>query len=142
MNLWRGHYQGARLGWNSPVSDGPVHPSLVNLSALGGFGWLDGFDELLARCGLEHTGPPMQDGPFVHSLHGRISNQPAHEVWVHVSEEPPYEIAVEGHVDEARLFGPRLRMTSRVSTIPGSNRLVVRDTFANLGNSPTAMQVL
>ncbi|CAN5710596.1 aldose 1-epimerase family protein [soil metagenome] len=142
MNLWRGQYQGDRLGWNSPVADGPVHPSHVNLSALGGFGWLDGFDELLARCGLEHTGPPIHDGPFAHSLHGKISNRPAHEVWVHIADEPPYEISVEGHVDESRLFGPRLRMTSRVSTIPGSNRLVVRDVFTNLGDWPAAMQVL
>ena len=47
MGLWKGWYDGNRLGWDSPITDGPVHPSLVNLSAAGGLGWLDGFDELL-----------------------------------------------------------------------------------------------
>ena len=60
MGLWQGWYEGARLGWDSPVTDGPVHPSLVNLAAAGGLGWLDGFDELLARCGLENNGAPLR----------------------------------------------------------------------------------
>ena len=42
------------------------------------------------------------------------------------------EEAVEGHVDEAKLFGIKVRMTTRITTVPGSNRLVVR------GNSYTA----
>ncbi|RUL85928.1 aldose 1-epimerase family protein [Tautonia sociabilis] len=142
MGLWRGQYRGDRLGWSSPVVDGPIHPGLVNLAGLGGFGWLDGFDELLARCGLEHNGPPVQDGPFSHGLHGRIQNIPAHLVTVQVSETPPFELIVEGQVDEARLFGPRLRMTSRYSTVPGSNRLVVRDEFVNLGDRPARLAAL
>ena len=60
MGLWKGWYDGSRLGWDSPVTDGPVHPSLVNLAAAGGLGWLDGFDELLARCGLESNGAPFE----------------------------------------------------------------------------------
>ena len=60
MGLWKGWYDGNRLGWDSPVTDGPVHPSFVNLAAAGGLGWLDGFDELLARCGLENNGAPVR----------------------------------------------------------------------------------
>ena len=142
MGLWRGQFRGDHIGWNSPVSDGPVHPSLVNQAGLGGFGWLEGFDELLARCGLEHVGPPVQEGPFLHTLHGKIQNTPAHSVTVEVGDAPPYELAVEGRVDEARLFGPRLRMTTRYGTIPGSNRLTVRDTIANLGDSPARLSLL
>ena len=142
MGLWRGSYRGDRLGWSSPVTDGPVHPDRVNLAGLGGYGWLDGFDELLARCGLEHNGPPVQEGPFLHTLHGRVQNLPAHAVRVQIAEVPPYEIAVEGEVDEARLFGPRLRMTTRYRTVPGSNRLDVRDTFTNLGDRPARLVVL
>ncbi|WP_161602258.1 aldose 1-epimerase family protein [Tautonia marina] len=142
MGLWRGQFQGAPVGWTSPVGDGPVHPAHVNLAGLGGFGWLDGFDELLARCGLEHNGPPGQDGPFAHGLHGRIQNIPAHQVSIEVSEAPPHELVVTGQVDEARLFGPRLRMMTRYSTTPGSNRLVVRDEFVNLGDRPTPLVIL
>ncbi|QDV36772.1 aldose 1-epimerase family protein [Tautonia plasticadhaerens] len=142
MGIWRGQFRGDRLGWSSPVVDGPVHPSQVNLAGLGGFGWLDGFDELLARCGLEHNGPPIQEGPFAHGLHGRIQNIPAHSVSIQICDTPPYELIVEGQVDEARLFGLRMRMKTRYRTVPGSNRLSIRDEFVNLGDRPARLAAL
>jgi hypothetical protein len=151
MGLWKGWYDGNRLGWDSPITDGPVHPSFVNLAASGGLGWLDGFDELLARCGLENNGAPFEvktkkpDGTESNTtfgLHGKIANVPASYVAVHVAAEPPHEIIVEGHVDEARLFGPQVRMISRISTHPGSNTLVVCDEFVNLKDQPLEIQIL
>ncbi len=142
MGLWRGQYRADALGWRSPVADGPVHPAFVHLDGLGGLGWLDGFDELLVRCGLESNGPPFSEGGVAHTLHGRIAGRPAHSVAVHVGDEPPYELAVEGQVDESRLFGPQLRLTARYTTTPGSNRLVVRDEIANLGDSPAELELL
>src|ERR1700720_1471101 len=61
MGLWKGRYQGLALGWESPVTDGPVNPAFVNLMNWGGLGWLEGFDELLARCGLENNGAPYTE---------------------------------------------------------------------------------
>src|SRR5947209_13860425 len=29
MGLWKGLYRDCRLGWDSPVADGPVHPAFV-----------------------------------------------------------------------------------------------------------------
>ena len=151
MGLWNGWFDGNRLGWDSPVTDGPIHPALVNLAAAGGLGWLDGFDELLARCGLENNGAPFEvktvkpDGSESHTtfgLHGKIANIPASYVAVHVGAEPPHEIMVEGHVQESRLFGPAIRMETRITTTPGSNLLVVRDEFVNLKDQPVDMQVL
>jgi hypothetical protein len=151
MGLGNGWYDGNRLGWDSPITDGPVHPSLVNLAASGGLGWLDGFDELLARCGLENNGAPFDvksvkpDGSESHTtfvLHGKIANIPASYVAVHVAAEPPHEIVVEGHVDESRLFGLQVRMVTRIATVPGSNKLVVRDEFINLKEQPIEIQVL
>jgi Domain of unknown function (DUF4432) len=151
MGIWKGQFGGRRLGWDSPIADGPVHPGFVNPLDGGGLGWLEGFDELLARCGLETNGAPYEvrtvlpDGSESHTtypLHGKVANLPAHFVAVHVAEEPPHAITVEGHVDEARPFGPRLRMVARLTTTPGSNRLVVRDEFTNLGDSPAEMVVL
>src|SRR3954453_17374868 len=40
MGIWKGLYQGDRLGWESPVRDGPVNPAFVNLMNGGGLGWL------------------------------------------------------------------------------------------------------
>jgi hypothetical protein len=151
MGLWKGWYQGNRLGWDSPITDGPVHPALVNLSAAGGLGWLDGFDELLARCGLQNNGAPYEvkttkpDGSESNTtfgLHGRIANVPASYVAVHVGAELPHEIVVEGHVEESRLFGMGVRMATRITTVPGSNSLTVRDEFINLKEQPVEMQIL
>ena len=48
------------VGWQSPV-DGPVHPQFVPLADPSGLGFLDGFDELIVRCGLESNGAPEFD---------------------------------------------------------------------------------
>ena len=55
LSLWRANFDGLDCGWKSPV-DGPVHPQWVPLSEPSGLGWLDGFDELLVRCGLRNFG--------------------------------------------------------------------------------------
>jgi hypothetical protein len=151
MGIGRGRYQGDRIGWDSPIRDGPVNPAFVNLMNGGGLGWLEGFDELLARCGLGNNGAPFAekavgpDGSERHTtfgLHGKIANIPASFVAVHVGTAPPYEITVEGHVEEASLFSTQIRMATRISTTPGSNRLIVRDEFINLKDSAAEMQVL
>ncbi|NOY28743.1 MAG: DUF4432 family protein [Planctomycetes bacterium] len=83
MGIWRAELpDGERLGWKSPVH-GPVHPKFVPLTDPSGLGWLDGFDELVVRCGLESNGGPAFDeenGRLVYPLHGRIANRPAHHV--------------------------------------------------------------
>jgi hypothetical protein len=151
MGLWRGRYKGHRLGWDSPVGDGPVHPAFVPLAADGGLGWLAGFDEWLVRCGLASNGAPFEEKAVaadgsqrhtIHPLHGRIANIPAHEVAVHIGEGTAAEIVVEGKVTEGRLFGGRVELTARFATTPGSNRLAVRDVIRNLGASPADVQLL
>lgn len=142
MNLWKGRFGEVSLGWNSPVQDGPVNPAFVEAQAWGGLGWLDGFDELMARCGLHSNGPPYEEGGRTYTLHGRISNIPAHFVAVHVEDKPPHAITIEGHVTEARLFQTRMRLVTRITTVPGSNRVTVRDEFTNLRDSPADLQIL
>jgi hypothetical protein len=143
MNLWRGRYHDLPLGWQSPVQ-GPVHPKFVNLADRAGLGWLDGFDEWLCRCGLSSLGPPGHDPVTKENLplHGRISNLPADYVEVRISPEPPYELRVIGQVEETCLFFGRLRLTSIVTTTPGSNRLVVQDVVENLGGRPAELELL
>src|SRR5258708_27653571 len=109
MGLWKGHLGADRVGWDSPVGDGPVNPAFVNLMNWGGLGWLEGFDELLARCGLESNGAPYTEGHTTYGLHGKIANTPAHYVAVHVADGPDRTITVEGHVDESKLFSTHVR---------------------------------
>jgi hypothetical protein len=142
MGIWQAHCGGHRIGWRSPVQDGPVHPSLVPLEAWGGLGWLEGFDELFARCGLEWNGPPYRDGDRTYSLHGRIANIPAHDVALEFDDKPPYAITIEGIVDETRLFGAQLEMRSRISAVPGTTRLTVRDQITNRKSQPSGFQLL
>ncbi len=150
MGLWNGHYHGLPLGWKAPLL-GPVHPKFVNVCERGNLGWLNGFDEWLVRCGLSSNGPPGEDvytdrqgrsRRDVLTLHGRIANQPAHHVEVRVSLDPPFELSVIGEVEEAGLFAPRLHLTASVTTVPGSNRVVLHDRIENRGTDPAEFQLL
>ena len=152
MGLWRGRYRGCELGWTSPVLDGPVNPAFVHPADRGGLGWLDGFDELLVRCGLDNNGAPFEvaiPGPdgstarhLLVGLHGRVANIPAHHVSVHVDDKAPHAITVEGRVAESTIFHAQVEMTTKITSIPGSNRLTVRDEIVNLSDSPGAIQLL
>ena len=96
MSLWKAWSGDEEIGWKSPVR-GPVHPSLVPNNEPSGLGWLDGFDELLVRCGLESNGAPEfdEDGRLKYPLHGRIGNKPAREVSVEIdSERDPIECTI------------------------------------------------
>jgi hypothetical protein len=150
MGLWRGDYNGQALGWRAPLH-GPVHPRHVNLAERGGLGWLAGFDELLCRCGLAWNGPAGEDAwtdkngrpqRATLTLHGRIANQPAHFVEVRVGLDAPHELTVIGQVEEGGLFFPHLQLMASVTTVPGSNRLVLHDVVENRGAQPAEMQLL
>jgi len=142
MGIWRASLGEVQLGWKSPVK-GPVHPSLVRLWEPSGIGWLDGFDELLVRCGLESNGAPQFDekGELVYPLHGKIANIPAHKVEVTIDGQTG-EIAVSGTVDEARLFGNKLRMVSTITTQLGRPGMTVTDTITNLSAEPGELELL
>lgn len=142
MGLWRASLGGERVGWDSPTADGPVHPALVQPHDFGGIGWLEGFDELMVRCGLTNNGAPYREGDALYPLHGRIGNIPAWYVAVHVDLEPPYAITVEGRVTESFLFGGGVELTTSYTTKPGSNAATVRDEFANVKDQPVDMQIL
>jgi len=150
MGIWRGEYRGNVLGWRAPAQ-GPVHPQFVAQGERGGLGWLRGFDELLCRCGLGWNGPPGEDAWTDRSgakhqsqltLHGRIANLPAHHVEVRVNLDAPYELSVTGQVLEAELFGPHLQLTSTLTTVPGSNRVMIHDVVENRAAHEAELQLL
>lgn len=149
MGIWKGSVAGTPLGWNSPV-ERPVHPSFVDPMRRGGIGWLDGFNEIVCRCGLGWHGAPGNDvvrdsdGNIVSEeflpLHGRIANLAAHRVSVEVSDEG--EIRLTGIIDEASMFGGKLRLTSVLSTHIGSNTFELSDTVQNLGAASAEVEML
>jgi hypothetical protein len=130
------------MGWKSPVR-GPVHPKFVPLCEPTGLGWLEGFDELVVRCGLESNGPPVFDGQgrLVQPLHGRIANRPAHFLQVTI-DESARSICVKGIVEEARFHFQKLRLTTTISTLLNSRRLTIDDEVENFGGTDAEMQML
>lgn len=142
MGIWKAESGPVRLGWTSPTR-GPVHPAFVPVFDPSGLGWLDGFDELLVRCGLESNGAPefREDGSLRYPLHGRIANLPAEHVQISVDTETG-EVSVTGRVRETRLFFTKLQLTTKISLLPGRPEFTVTDTVTNLAGVPGEMELL
>lgn len=142
MGIWRVRRGDATLGWNAPACQ-PVHPSFVPLMEPAGLGWLDGFNELLCRCGLESNGPPEFDdaGRLLRPLHGRIANLPAHRVELLIDEDQG-RLTVRGTVDESRFHFQSLRLTTSISTSIGSTEFTWSDDVENIGGRNATMQML
>ena len=149
MGIWKAEVADLPIKWDSPV-ERPVHPSFVDEMRRGGIGWLDGFNELICRCGLSWHGAPGNDiqkndcGEVTAEqflpLHGRIANLSAHEVRVEVSDDGA--ISVIGVVDEASVFGGKLRLTSTLTTYIGSNTFEISDAVQNLGSARAEAEML
>ena len=142
MAIWKVTQAGQTLGWQSPVR-GPIHPQYVPLMEPGGLGWLDGFSELLVRCGLESNGAPEFDenGQLKYPLHGRITNLPAHHVEATIDTDTK-TVSLTGIVDECRFHFQKLRLSSTVTLKFGESGLAVHDEISNLGGAPATAQML
>ena len=142
MGIWKVELGDDTLGWKSPVR-GPVHPKYVPLFDPSGLGWLEGFDELLVRCGLESNGAPDFDeqGKLLYPLHGRIGNRPAHFVDVTV-DDAGGTITLRGIVEESRFHFQKLRLESTITTSFDSTSLKINDQVVNFGGTPAEMQML
>ena len=142
MGIWKARIGDETLGWRSPVR-GPVHPKFVPLFDPSGLGWLEGFDELVVRCGLESNGAPEFDeqGHLRYPLHGRIANRPAYQVEVTVDDEAG-AITLSGKIEETRFHFQKLRLTASVTTAFDSTSFTINDKVENFGGSPAEMQML
>ncbi len=143
MSILSMSYGDQRIGWKSPAGDDPIHPVFVDLGEPSGLGWLDGFNELLVRCGLESNGAPEFDtnGKLLYPVHGRIGNKPAGRVDVTIDPDTQ-EITVTGIVKEARFHFGKLAMTTTLKTRLGEKGFRLRDEIKNLSESPAEMQML
>lgn len=138
------------LGWNSPVEE-IVHPALMDLESRGGLGWLEGFNEWMVRCGLEFAGHPGTDeftsntgetSTMELTLHGKIGNIPASEVAVIVDESDRGRITVRGVVYEKFFNGPKLKLVTELSVVPGEMKFRIDDTVENQGALDQEFQVI
>ena len=150
LNILEARLGDFRLGWASPIKE-VVHPQFIDFDRRGGLGWLEGFNELLVRCGLEFAGHPGRD-QFVDNtgekremdltLHGKIGNIPASEVEVLVDRRPPHRLRLRGIVHERSFYGPKLELATELSTAPGSDSFRVEDTITNRGGQDREFEVI
>lgn len=140
--IWRCEVKDKQFSWPSPVN-GPVHPMFVPISEASGLGWLDGFDEMMVRCGLISNGAPEHDdkGQLIFPLHGRIANLPADLVSVEVDTEKG-RVKYWGEVEESRFHFHRLRLTTEIELSLNSNVVTIKDKVTNLSGRPTSIQML
>ena len=133
---------GSEIGWQSPVV-GPVHPSLVPFQDASGIGWLEGFDELLVRCGLESNGAPEfnENGTVKHPLHGRIANLPASQLSVSVDPKSGV-LEVTGTVFESRFLVQSLELHVTYRFEVNSRKVGITDVVTNRSSNPATMQLL
>lgn len=142
MSLWRARLGGIDCQWRSPVR-GPIHPAWVPVHDPSGIGWLDGFDELLVRCGLRSFGAPDFDdhGRLLYPLHGRIGNLPADNIRVDI-DQPTGDLVVSGDVCETRVLVHSLKLRAEYRLKWGQPVVAVKDCVTNCSDVPTSMQLL
>lgn len=142
MSVWHIQCGATRFGWDSPV-DGPVHPSLVPIHDPSGLGWLEGFDELLVRCGLQSNGAPEfeDNGNLKYPLHGRIGNLPADGLQIEY-DEVSGRLELIAEIRESKLFFSNLRLQSRLRVHAGSATVEILDHVTNEGSTATEIQLL
>ena len=150
MNVLEAVADDVVLGWDSPVGE-VVHPAYIKEESRGGLGWLEGFNELVSRCGLESHGLPGPDvavdnegnqTTIMLPLHGRISNTPASRVWFSLGLGPRGELTVGGEVYEARMFGPSYMLHTTISTVPGADWFTITDEVYNISARPQELELL
>lgn len=130
-----------RLGWDSPVKE-VVNPSFIELSKHGGLGWLEGFNELVARCGYQWSGHPGMDGDEMLTLHGQIQNIPASVVRLTVEDAPPYRVRLSGRVDERCFKKAEFEVWMHLVITPGQVGFTIEDELINRGSYPKEYQAL
>ena len=139
-----------RIGWRSPVQE-TVNPAFMNLTARGGLGWLEGFNEFMCRCGMENVGQPGKDEIVTNTgakaevdltLHGKVANIAARNVELVVDSKPPYRIRIRAQIDEKMMFGTNLELQTEISTEPGTLEFRIEDKVINKSSQPQEFQML
>ena len=142
MNVLHAVAGDVRLGWDSPVKQ-VVNPAFIELNGRNGLGWLEGFNELVTRCGYEWVGHPGEDtdGTLL-TLHGLAANTPATKVVLSVDEKPPYTIRLKGELKQQAFKKVDFVIDTELNTVPGATEFTVHDKLTNQGDYAKEYQAL
>jgi len=141
MSVLQASNGNVRMGWDSPVKE-VVNPSFSELSGRGGLGWLEGFNELVTRCGYEWVGHPGMDYGELLTPHGCAANIPANKVTLHIDEKPTYAISLRGELKERAFKKVDFSVATELVIEPCSVMFALNDTLTNSGDYPKEYQAL
>lgn len=141
MDLLKVTGHGVRLGWDSPVEE-VVNPAYINLESRNGLGWLEGFNEMMVRCGFEWTGHPVTKDGVIYTLHGKAGNTPASKVEVIVDDQAPHEIRIRGLLKETTFKKAKLETWTELRYVPGADSFTVHDVLTNHADYPHDYQII
>ena len=141
MNVLEAVAGDVRIGWRSPVSE-VVNPAFIELNGRGGLGWLEGFNEMVVRCGYEWVGHPGMDKGVMLPLHGLAANIPASKVVLCIDQEPPYTIRLKGDLKEQAFKLVNFVISTELSTEAGAQQFSLHDTLTNQGDYPKEYEAL
>ena len=141
MNVLEAVAGNVRLGWDSPV-DEVVNPAFINLDGRGGLGWVEGFNEMVARCGYEWVGHAGMDRGVMLSVHGRAANTPASKVVLSIDERPPYAIHLKGELKEQAFKQVNFLIETELTTEAGARSFSLHDTLINKDDYSQEYQAL
>jgi len=141
MNLLHIEGFGSRIGWDSPVKE-VVNPANINLESRNGLGWLEGFNEMMVRCGYEWTGHPVTADGRLYTLHGKAGNTPVSQVEVEVADAAPHEIRIRGLIKESTFKKADLQTLTELRYVPGSNSFSLHDVLTNHADYPHDYQII
>lgn len=134
-----------RLGWDSPAGE-VIHPCNVDQARANGTGWLDGFTEMLVRCGLRNLGRPgwdrVRSGGRLRrewlTLHGKAANLPARQVR---TSRGPAGLVVSGMIRETA-GNECLELRTTIVLPRRGTVFAITDEITNRGPAPAEFQLL
>jgi hypothetical protein len=139
LDLFTAKFKGVKLNFESKA--GLTAPQYYNPH---GSEFLYQFQGgLLYTCGLSNTGPGNTESGIEYPIHGRIANQPASNVGASGTwNDGSYDIEIGGTVRQASLFGEDFKLTRKISTSYGVNRIRITDDIENIGYDRQVLMIL
>jgi hypothetical protein len=125
LDIGRVTINGVAVAWlAAPGMTGPATTRQM------GTEWLQTFGGgLLATCGLDSFGPPVDDEYGHAGMHGSIGHMRATVLRAEVTDD---EVIVEAEVRQSVVFGENLVLRRKVSSPLGSDEFQIEDTVTNL----------
>ncbi|MBN2883566.1 MAG: aldose 1-epimerase family protein [Clostridia bacterium] len=109
-----------------------------------GLGWLKTFNGgFLTTCGLTQAGSPCTSDGENLGQHGDISAAQAEDMCIETNLDGDYpEIIIRGKMRSGVLFGRSLWLYREYRIKPGENKISMKDTVENRGESPQPYMIL